>query len=88
MAANRDLIHKIGITGGRVKDRIAGAEREPTYMLAKVEVVSAYMLANVNRNKLEYLLHQDLPRRGWILKLQAPMAGRYTLKNGFWCPCL
>jgi len=33
---NQQLIHKIGVTGGKVETRIANAERESTYMLAKV----------------------------------------------------
>lgn len=39
VAEHRELIHKIGVTGGKVETRIAGAERVATYLLAEVEVV-------------------------------------------------
>lgn len=55
---HRELIHKIGITGGKVETRIANAEKDPTYMLAKVEVVATYKLSNLNRMRLENLFHR------------------------------
>jgi hypothetical protein len=58
IAQHRDMIHKIGVTGGSVETRIANAEREATYLLAKVEVVATYKLAAVNRTKLENLFHR------------------------------
>ncbi len=60
VAQNRDLIHKIGVTGGDVTTRIANARNEPTYLLADVEVASEYRLHNINRQKLEALLHRFL----------------------------
>lgn len=58
IAQNRDVIHKIGLTGCEVEQRVAGAKKEPTYLLADVEIVEKYKLANVNRKKLEALLHK------------------------------
>jgi len=58
VAKNREVIHKIGVTGGRVEARIAKAERDPTYMLAKVEVVATYKLSNLNRTRLENIFHR------------------------------
>lgn len=58
IAANRDVIHKIGVTGGDVKARIANAKKDPTYLLAEVEIVATYKLANINRKRLEALLHK------------------------------
>ena len=55
---HRELIHKIGVTGGKVETRIAGAENQSTYLLAGVEVVATYKLHNVNRVKLEGLFHR------------------------------
>ena len=57
IAEHRQTIHKIGVTGGDVKRRIAGARKDPTFLLADVELVDSYTLANVNRTKLERLLH-------------------------------
>lgn len=58
VAEHRQLIHKIGITGGKVETRIANAEKDPTYMLAKVEVVATYKLSNLNRTRLENVFHR------------------------------
>lgn len=58
VAKNREIIHKIGVTGGDVKKRIANAENDPTFLLAPVEIVATYELYNINRLKLEKLLHR------------------------------
>lgn len=58
VAAHRELVHKIGVTGNNVKQRIAGASMQPTYLLADVEVVATYELFNINRSKLENLIHR------------------------------
>lgn len=55
---HRELVHKIGVTGDDVKSRISNAKKDPTYLLADVDVVATYKLANVNRKALEGLLHK------------------------------
>ena len=58
VAEHRDLIHKIGVTGRRVEERIANAVNDATYLLAAVEVVATYTLSNINRAKLEQVFHK------------------------------
>jgi hypothetical protein len=58
VAANRAILHKIGVTGGSVERRIAGARLDPTFLMADVEVVATYELYNINRAKLENLIHK------------------------------
>ena len=58
VAQYRDIIHKVGVTGGRVESRIANAEHDSTYLLAKVEVVATYKLAGINRTRMENLFHR------------------------------
>jgi T5orf172 domain len=58
IAANRDLIHKIGVTNMPVEQRIAGARLQPTFLMADVEVVATYELYNIGRVKLENLIHR------------------------------
>lgn len=58
IAENREVIHKIGVTGGDVRTRIANAKKDATYLLADVDIVATYKLANINRTKLEHLLHK------------------------------
>ena len=58
VAANRDLVHKIGVTNMSIEQRIAGARLQPTFLMADVEVVATYELYNINRTKLENLIHR------------------------------
>lgn len=58
VAKHRELIHKIGVTGGKVETRISGAENDATYLLAAVDIVAEYKLHNINRTKLESIFHR------------------------------
>lgn len=58
VAEHREVIHKIGVTGGKVETRIAGADKDATYLLAGVEVVATYKLHNLNRTRLENVFHR------------------------------
>ena len=55
---HRNVLHKIGVTGGEVDRRIANASFDPTYLMAEVEIVATYRLANLNRTRLEKLIHR------------------------------
>ncbi len=55
---NRDLVHKIGVTTSKLETRIAGARLEPTFLMADVKVVASYKLYNIDRAKLEKLIHR------------------------------
>lgn len=57
VAAHRTLLHKIGVTGGDVAKRIGNAKTDPTFLMADVEIVATYELFNINRTKLENLIH-------------------------------
>ena len=58
ISKNRDVLHKIGVTGGKVEKRIANAKLDPTFLMADVDIVATYELFNINRSKLEGLLHK------------------------------
>ena len=58
VAEHRELIHKIGVTGGKIEARIANAEKDATYLLAEVEIIATYKLHNLNRTKLESIFHR------------------------------
>ena len=58
VTANRNLVHKIGVTNLDVDRRIAGARLQPTFLMADVEVVAKYKLFNISRTKLENLIHR------------------------------
>lgn len=58
VAQNRDLVHKIGVTTISVDKRIAGARLQPTFLMADVEIIATYELYNINRTRLENLIHR------------------------------
>ena len=59
---NRPVLHKIGVTSGKVERRIINAKTEATFLLATVEIVATYELFNINRSKLENLIHRIFDR--------------------------
>lgn len=86
IAANREVIHKIGVTGGDVKSRIANAGKDPTYLLADVEIVATYKLANINRTKLEQLLHRFFANARLDLELKDRFGFDVTPREWFLVP--
>lgn len=58
VAAHRNVLHKIGVTGGDVARRLANAKLDPTFLMAEVEIVATYELFNINRTRLENLIHR------------------------------
>ncbi|MFT4161868.1 GIY-YIG nuclease family protein [Shinella sp.] len=58
VVANRDVLHKIGVTGGDLARRLANAKLDPTFLMAEVEVVATYDLFNINRTRLENVIHR------------------------------
>lgn len=53
-------LYKIGFTTNSVEQRIANAEKEPTYLMAPVKIVATYKVINLNSQKFEDLVHQLL----------------------------
>lgn len=58
IAKMREVLHKIGVTGGDVQRRLAQPELDPTFLMAPVEVVTTFRLIDINRVALENLLHR------------------------------
>jgi len=58
VAANREVLHKIGVTGSRIETRLANAKLDPTFLMADVDVIATYQLFNVSRIKLENIIHR------------------------------
>ena len=82
---NRNVLHKIGVTGGDVKKRISNAKYDPTYLLADVEVVATYKISNINRTKLEKLIHKFFSNVN--LEIEIPDRGRtVTAREWFLVP--
>lgn len=57
IAEMRDL-HKIGFSRGPVDKRIVNAAKQPTYLMASVEILADYRAYNLKISALENLLHR------------------------------
>ena len=51
-------LYKIGFSRGSVEKRIAGAERQATYLMAPVEIVATYRTVDIKTSALEHLIHR------------------------------
>lgn len=51
-------ILKIGVTGGDVHRRVTDAVNDPTFLLAPAAIITSFTLYNINRSRLEGLLHR------------------------------
>jgi hypothetical protein len=83
---NKDVVHKIGITGGNVKKRISNAKNDPTFLMADVEVVATYKLANINRVKLENLIHRFFESAQLQIKIKDRFGKPVTAREWFLVP--
>ncbi len=58
VARHREVLHKIGVTGGALNRRFTNAKLDPTFLMADVEIVATYVLYNINRARLEAIIHR------------------------------
>lgn len=86
VAEHRSVLHKIGVTGGDVNSRIANAKKDPTYLLADVEIAAIYKLANVNRKRLEALLHKFFASARLDLELKDRFGSQVEPREWFLVP--
>jgi T5orf172 domain len=76
IAAHRDVVHKMGVTGGGLATRIGNAKVDPTFLMADVELVGTYKLCDINRTKLENLIHRVLHRARLEIEIKVASATR------------
>jgi hypothetical protein len=86
VVAHRELVHKIGVTNTGVKQRIAGARLQPTFLLADVEVVATYELFNINRSKLENLIHRIFERARFDVEIIDRFGRPFVPREWFMVP--
>ncbi len=86
VAAHRELVHKIGVTGNSLKQRLANANTDPTFLFADVEVVATYELFNINRSKLESLIHKIFDPARFAVEIIDRFGRPYTPREWFMVP--
>lgn len=69
-----------------MKARIANAKKDSTYLLADVEIVATYKLANINRKRLEALLHKFFSSAWLDLELKDRFGFDVTPREWFLLP--
>ena len=86
VAERRDLLHKVGVTGGSVERRIYNAKLDPTFLMADVEIVTCYKLLNISRNKLERLIHRVFEPARLKIEILDRFGGPVTPREWFLVP--
>ncbi|MEZ5689776.1 MAG: GIY-YIG nuclease family protein [Caenibius sp.] len=86
IAQHQNVLHKIGVTGGQVDKRIANAKLDPTFLMADVEIVATYELFNINRAKLEKLIHRLFGRARLDIEIQDRFGNPVTPREWFLVP--
>ena len=79
-------IHKIGVTGGEPANRLSGAGDAPTILFAKANLVATFELFNINRSKLETLLHRIFSSARIEIELIDRFSKPYRPKEWFLVP--
>ncbi|MBP0447271.1 GIY-YIG nuclease family protein [Roseomonas sp. SSH11] len=88
VAANRQVVHKIGVTGGDVERRLAAARLDPTFLMADVEVVATYKLFNINRSRLENVIHRIFSPARLDIEIKDRFGNPIAPKEWFLIPLL
>ena len=83
---NRDLIHKIGVTNGKVEQRIGNPQLDPTFLMAAVEIVATYDLYNINSKKLETLIHRVFKPAQLIIEVKDRFGNAVVPREWFLVP--
>lgn len=83
---HRDLLHKIGYTRGELEDRFVNATSERTFLMADVEVVATYRIANASAGKLENILHRFFASARIDVKLREEVGGFVEPREWFLVP--
>lgn len=76
-------LHKIGYTEKDLKKRLAGAERQQTYLEAPVEVVTSFDCYNLDPHRFERLVHAMLHNQRVNVTLHSRDGGTYRPREWF-----
>ncbi|AAP99672.1 MULTISPECIES: GIY-YIG nuclease family protein [Prochlorococcus] len=85
---NRELIHKIGVTGGSIQKRISNSRNDPTYLMAEVNIVGEFKLYSINRTKLEHLIQSIFAPAKLNIKIKDRFGRPYSPQEWFLVPLI
>lgn len=81
-----DNLYKIGYSKVEVEERIKNAEKDPTYLMAQVKIITAWKCYNMNPQKLEQLLHNFFGKSCLNIDIFDEKKRRYTPREWFVAP--
>lgn len=81
-----DDLYKIGFSTTPVEKRVANAAKEPTYLMAPVEVVADYRAYNLRPSALEHLLHRVFATSRLQVSQTGPGGRKYRPSEWFIAP--
>lgn len=84
--AKIDNLYKIGYSKVTVEERIKNAEKDPTYLMAPVRIITSWKCYNMNPQKLEQLLHNFFGKACLNIDIFDENKKRYTPREWFIAP--
>lgn len=81
-----DNLYKIGYSKVEVEERIKNAEKDPTYLMAPVKIITSWKCYNMNPQKLEQLLHNFFGKSCLNLDVFDVKKRRHTPREWFIAP--
>lgn len=79
-------LYKIGFSTTSVEGRIANAEKEPTYLMAPVEIIETYKIVNMNSHIFETIIHQLFNAVNLQISITDDKGGKHKPKEWFIVP--
>ncbi|KZK95237.1 MULTISPECIES: GIY-YIG nuclease family protein [unclassified Pseudovibrio] len=83
IAQERAILHKIGVTSGDVRRRVADARNDATFLYAPVDIVTTYELHGIRRDKVEHILHTFFAGARAVISLTDPTGRAVRPKEWF-----
>ncbi|KAB1158110.1 GIY-YIG nuclease family protein [Flavobacterium luteum] len=81
-----DNLFKIGYSKDTVEERIKNAEKDPTYLMAQVRIITTWKCYNMNPQKLEQLLHNFFGKACLNIDVFDENKKRHTPREWFIAP--
>ena len=81
-----DNLFKIGYSKDTVEERIKNAEKDPTYLMAQVKIITTWKCYNMNPQKLEQLLHNFFGKSCLNIDVFDENKKRHTPREWFIAP--
>lgn len=81
-----DNLFKIGYSKDAVEERIKNAEKDPTYLMAQVKIITSWKCYNMNPQKLEQLLHNFFGKSCLNIDIFDEKKRRHTPREWFVAP--